>query len=94
MTLKSALPNPTQPAWDAPAFDVEIPNLAGGDYTPSGGLARGFIIATTTGTVKIDTPGGNSVTITSGLATGVIHWIAFTKMYQTGTTAAGIIALG
>lgn len=94
MTLKSSLPNPTQPDWSSPGLDAENVDLSATDYIPSGGLARGFYILTATGTVKIDTPAGNTITIPTGLSTGVPHPIAFTKMYKVGTTATGILAIG
>ena len=80
------------------AYDLENITLTSTDYTPTDAngnavTCRGFIICTATGAVKIDTPGGHTVTIPSGLATGVEHAIPFTKMYSGTTTATGLVAL-
>ena len=75
-----------------PAQDEELIDLSTTDYTPGCGTADGFVICTATGAVKIDTPNGTTITLPSGLAVGVRHDFAFTKMYKTGTTATGLFA--
>lgn len=52
---------------------------------------RGIYVATT-GTLKVDMADGSTVTFT-GLAAGMIHPIAVSKVYLTGTSATGIIGV-
>lgn len=84
------------PTGDEPAYDVEPITLTT-DYVPTDDagkpiVARGFAILGTTGAVKIDTPAGHTVTIPTGLLAGVVHAIAFTKMYSGTTTATSLMA--
>ncbi len=81
---------------DESSYDLENITLTT-DYTPadqnSASVAcRGFVILGATGTVKIDTPAGTTITIPSGLAVGVVHPIAFTKLYS-ASTAVTLLAL-
>ncbi len=84
---------------DEPAYDLELIVLSSTDYVPANAagapvVCRGFIICGTTGSVKIDTQGGKTITIPSGLLAGVVHPIEFTKMYSgSGTTATSLVAL-
>lgn len=52
---------------------------------------RGIYVGVS-GDVKIDTPAGDTVTLT-GLAAGMMHPIGAKRIYSTGTTATGILAL-
>lgn len=54
-------------------------------------VTRGIYVGGS-GNLKVDMLGGGSVTFT-GLAAGVIHPIRATRIYATGTTATGVIAL-
>lgn len=81
-----------------PAWDGEAVGALATDYTPTDDAgnpvtARGFIICTNTGAVKIKTAAGHDLTIPTGLATGLEHAIAFQKIYSGTTTATGLIAL-
>ncbi len=83
---------------DEPAWDLELIVLSSTDYSPVDATGkpvacRGFVILGATGTVKIDTPAGKTITIPTGLMAGVFHAIEFTKMYSgSGTTATSLMA--
>lgn len=89
-----ALNCPTIGSALTPTNDVELVDLSTTDYAPSSGFAKGFIICGSTGAVKIDALTNTAIVIPSGLTAGVIHWIAFKKIYKTGTTATNIVAVG
>tara|TARA_R110002012_G_C11676454_1_gene613820 strand:- start:13536 stop:13802 length:267 start_codon:yes stop_codon:yes gene_type:complete len=45
------------------------------------------------GNLKVDTTAGNTITLT-GIQSGTyIDWIEVTKLYKTGSTAKGIVAI-
>lgn len=52
--------------------------------------ATRYVYVGGTGTLKVDTVGGETVTF-SAVAAGVFHPIRVTKVYATGTDATGII---
>ena len=54
-------------------------------------VTRGVYVGAS-GNVKVDLLGGSTVTF-SGLAAGVVHPLRVTRIYATGTTATGILAL-
>lgn len=63
------------------------PNDAADVPAPTKGLFLGA-----TGNVRVDMANGNTVTFTA-LTGGIVHAIAVKRVYATGTTATGIIAL-
>ena len=76
-------------------YDCEAVTLAT-DYAPVDNngnpvVCSGFMI-TGAGAVKILTAGGHTTTIPSGIAIGVIQWVAFSKIFSGGTTATGIVS--
>lgn len=95
MALKGMAPNvtPRDPAWGSGPVDLELVDLSAVDYVPAV-IARGFYICTATGAIKLDTASGTTIIIPSGLAIGVKHDIAFTRIYKTGTAATGLVAFG
>jgi len=72
----------SQPATGAVAIDY-----SGGDQTLAT-TARGVYVGTA-GHLKVDMQDGTTVTF-SNLAAGSIYSIAIRKIYQTGSTAAGL----
>lgn len=81
----------TTPGLESPASHVVLIDISSADHAldpPCRGLS--FVTA---GALKIDTVGGETVTIPNGaLAAGIIHGIRATKVYKTGTAAASIVA--
>jgi hypothetical protein len=75
----------SDPATGAVAIDY-----SGGNQTLST-EARGVYVGTA-GHLKVDMADGTTVTF-SNLAAGNIYPIAITKIYQTGSTAAGLVLL-
>lgn len=78
-----------QPSEDGPArFAAAVtPN----DSVDLQTTARGFMVGAA-GNVKITTVGGSTVTLT-GVAAGVPLPISVSRIWSTGTTATGIVAL-
>ncbi len=72
---------------DDPAIGAVVISYGGGDQTITG-HAR-FLYITTAGNLKVDTARGD-VGITLAFVTGLAP-IKVTKIYQTGSTAAGSI---
>lgn len=66
-------------------------DLSSADYTAPGGL-RGIYVGVA-GDVKVDMPDGSTAITFAALAAGIEHAIVVTKIYKTGTTATGILAL-
>jgi hypothetical protein len=54
-------------------------------------VTRGIYVGAS-GTLKVDTDNGDTVTFT-GIAAGVIHTLRVKKVYATGTSATGIVGL-
>lgn len=85
-------------SWNGePGHDIEQVSLSG-DYVPTNAagaavLCRGILITGATGSIKIDTDLGVAKTIPSGLAVGIVHPIKFRKIYASGTSATGIVAV-
>lgn len=68
------------------AFGVTAIDYSGGDQTVTGRVRA--VAITTAGTLKFDTPRGDTVTLT--LAVGEWHF-QIVKIYQTGSDAAGAL---
>jgi hypothetical protein len=66
-------------------------NYGGGDQVISDLRPRAVFISTG-GNLKVDMTNGDTVTFT-GLLVGWIYNIAVKKIYQTGSTAAGLVLL-
>lgn len=81
--LRRAVVHDSDPAIGAIAIDY-----ASGDQEITV-AARGVYIATA-GALKVDMANGSTVTFSS-MAAGTIYPIAITKIYQTGSTAAGLV---
>lgn len=80
---------PTQSAWDL----VPITPHDSNNITDGGGkefTARGFYVGATAGNVVITTRDGYDRTIP--VLANSYHWVQFTKVKSTGTTAATIFA--
>lgn len=75
---------------DEPAFGALPINYSGGDHDLSAVRVRGIYIGTA-GNLKVDMPDGTTGVTFSNLAAGVIYPIKVTKVYQTGSTAAGLV---
>lgn len=73
-----------------PATGAVAISYGSGDQTFST-ESRGVYIGTA-GNLKVDMADGTTVTF-SNLAAGSIYAIAITKVYQTGSTAAGLVLL-
>lgn len=75
-----------------PRFDeyigATVIDYSGGNQTLSGKQYRGVYVSTT-GHLKVDTAAGDTVTF-SNLPVG-FHKIAVVAIYQTGSTAAGLV---
>lgn len=73
-----------------PAEGGVVINYGGGDQTLAK-VCRGIYISTA-GNLKVDMPGGGTpVTLTfTGLTAGTVYPIRVKKIYQVGSTAAGI----
>jgi hypothetical protein len=74
---------------DAPALNASAVTPA--DGTDLARPSRGLYVAAT-GDLKVTTYGGDTVTF-EDIAAGVIHPIAARRVWSTGTTATGIIAV-
>ena len=74
--------NPTRPAESA----VEITTSNTAEFAPTRAVYVG-----TSGNLRVDI-GGEDITF-AGVAAGVAHPLAVTRIYATGTTAADIVAL-
>lgn len=72
----------------ASAKNAAAINTGSGDVTAT----YGAIFVSTGGDVKVDTINGDTVTFVS-VANSFILPVAVTKIYQTGTTATGMIGL-
>lgn len=88
-TYGALTPGATDPPLDAIPIDY-----SGGNQDLTVGRVRGVYISTT-GHLKVDMVGRNgiatvAVTFTS-LTAGIQHGMQITKIYQTGSTAAGLV---
>jgi hypothetical protein len=72
----------------SPAIGAVAIDYAGADQTLSG-VPRGVYIGTA-GHLKVDLANGTTATF-SNLVAGATYSIAITKIYQTGSTAAGLV---
>ena len=75
-----------------PSLGLQAISVGGGNVTPTAGVCRGFMVGGA-GNVAVDTVDGSTNVLITAPAIGVIHWIAVTKFYQTGTTATGILCV-
>lgn len=66
-------------------------SYGGGDQDLTGYAIRGVYVGTA-GHLKVDMHDGTTATF-SNLLAGTIYWIQFTKIYQSGSTAAGLALL-
>lgn len=81
----------TDTGLESPAKHVVLIDISSTDHALDP-PCRGLSFATA-GALKIDTVGGETVTIPNGaLAAGIIHGIRASKVYKTGTAAASIVA--
>lgn len=83
--FRGAAAKRSDPAQGAVAIDY-----SGGNQTLTT-ESRGVYIGTA-GHLKVDMADGTTVTF-SNLAAGTIYPLAFKKIYQTGSTAAGLVLL-
>lgn len=84
--LRSEKPSGSDPATGAVAI-----NYAGGNQTLAT-CSRGVYIGTA-GHLKVDMVDGQTEITFSNLAAGQIYPFAITKIYQVGSTAAGVVLL-
>jgi hypothetical protein len=70
--------------------NAESVNLATSDYVPAG--ARQALQVGGGGNLKVDTAGGQVGVTLTGVAAGLLR-LRVTRVYQTGTTATGLVAL-
>ncbi len=89
------------PPSEIPETQITTPAISGHVVTPSDSvdlphLSRGINVAVA-GTVKYNPAGGTSnasdATVTLFLVAGVIHPVAASRIYATGTTATGIVTV-
>jgi hypothetical protein len=87
-TMNAQAAHPSDPA-------VRVAAITPSDSATLPFVSRGISFATA-GALTIDCAGGDTnVTIPSGaLAAGIVHPIAATRIYTTGTTAANIVIYG
>ncbi len=76
------------PQTDVPPVGAEAISYGGGNQTLSP-YARGVYISSA-GDLKVDMASGDTVTFT-GLAAGQMYPMVISKLYQTGSTAAGLV---
>ncbi len=71
-----------------PAGGAVAISYGGGDQTIT--VPSRAVYVSTAGDLKVDMLDGTTVTFT-GLLVGMIYPIRFTKIYQTGSTATGLV---
>ena len=77
------------PAYDAPAIGGVTISYGGGDQDLTSYKIRGVYIGTA-GNLKVDMADGSTQLTFSNLAAGTIYPLMVTKIYNSGSTAAGI----
>lgn len=75
---------------DEPAIGGVAINYSGGNQDLSTVKARGVYIGTA-GALKVDMADGSTGLTFSSMSAGQIYPLKITKIYQTGSTAAGVV---
>lgn len=77
---------------NVPGLRYEDVDLTTTDYTPTGGVFRGFVVGTTGGAVVVQDAAGINHTFTA-LNAGTVYPLGGNKIIKTGTVATPLIAI-